>query len=175
MKTEETEKTLGLGLCFRCEHRAVFLETGYHPRFECGMEKMASSGCYMFMPCKPVAVTPNPGEKRPMFGPWMIAGRLHALGLVDAERIRLRLIDVGGPVFAAVWTIKPNKKIKKANMGAEVQRERRPTPEISGIEDVEPVPAPSPFDPALIRGLNNGAAALRRTRVQAKKMGISIG
>jgi hypothetical protein len=129
----------------------------------------------MFMPCKPIAAAPIAGEKRPIFGPWMIAGRVSAQGLVDHERLRLKLVDIDGRAVAAVWTIKPNKKIKKANMGAEVQRERRPTPEISGIEDVEPVPAPSPFDPALIRGLNNGAAALRRTRVQAKKMGISIG
>ena len=112
MNTEETEKTLGLGLCFRCEHRAIFLETGDHPRFECGMEKMASSGCYMFMPCKPIAVAPNKGEKRPIFGPWMIAGRVHANGLVDHERLSLQLVGIDKDSVAAVWTIKPNKKIK---------------------------------------------------------------
>jgi hypothetical protein len=113
MKTEETEKKPGLGLCFRCEHRAVFLETGYHPRFECGMEKMASSCCYMFMPCKPVAVVPNDGENRPIFGPWMIAGRVRALGLIDAEKLRLKLIDVDGAAVAAVWVVKP-KEAQKA-------------------------------------------------------------
>ena len=164
----------GQGLCFRCEHRAAFLETGSRPRCECG-ESRAVHSCYMFTPTKPIAVGLIPWERRPIFGPWMLAGRIQSYGLVDRERLRLKLVDIDGRAVAAVWTIKPNKKIKKANMGAEVQRERRPTPEISGIEDVEPVPAPSPFDPALIRGLNNGAAALRRTRVQAKKMGISIG
>jgi len=113
MKAEEAEKTLGLGLCFRCEHRAEFLENGFKPRFECGMEKMASSGCYMFMPCKPVAVAPNSGEKRPIFGPWLIAGRIHAQGLVDHERLRLKLVDVGGGKVSAVWTIRPKKKTKK--------------------------------------------------------------
>jgi hypothetical protein len=126
MKAEEAEKTLGLGLCFRCEHRAEFLENGFKPRFECGMEKMASSGCYMFMPCKPVAVAPSDGEKRPIFGPWMIAGRVRAQGLVDAEKLHLKLIDVSGYAVkgepletsrltvTAVWTIKPKgKKTKK--------------------------------------------------------------
>jgi len=121
MKAEEAKKTLGLGLCFRCEHRAEFLENGFRPRFECGMEKTATSGCYMFMPCKPVAVAPNDGEERPIFGPWMIAGRVRAQGLIDAERLRLRLVDLSGYAVkgepletsrltvAAVWTIKASK------------------------------------------------------------------
>jgi len=124
MKAEEAEKTLGLGLCYRCEHRAEFLENGFKPRFECGMEKTATSSCYMFMPCKPVAVTSNAGEKRPVFGPWMIAGRVHALGLVDHERLRLKLVDLSGHIVkgepastsqlpvSAVWAIKPKGKKK---------------------------------------------------------------
>jgi hypothetical protein len=126
----------------------------------------------MFMPCKPIAAAPIAGEKRPIFGPWMIAGRVSAQGLVDHERLRLKLVDIDGRAVAAVWTIKPNKKIKKANMGAE-RNAQVASGKRTGKNST--VPAPSPFDPALIRGLNNGAAALRRTRVQAKKMGISIG
>lgn len=110
--SEETDKTLGLGLCYRCEHRAVFLETGDRPRFECGTERSASSACYMFLPCKPIAVTPVPGEKRPVFAGWMFAGRVHAVGLVADERIRLKLVEVIGPVVAAEWTIKPIKENK---------------------------------------------------------------
>ena len=102
----------GHGLCFRCEHRAAFLETGIHPRFECG-SSMAVHGCYCFMPCKPVAVAPIDGEKRPIFGPWMLAGRIQSYGLVDHERLRLRLVDIDGRAVAAVWTIKPNRKTKK--------------------------------------------------------------
>jgi hypothetical protein len=115
MKAEEAEKTIGLGLCYRCEHRAVFLEAGYHPRFECGMEKMASSVCYMFMPCKPVAVAPQSGEKRPMFGPWMIAGRVQAQGLVDQGRLRLNIVGVDDLAVAAVWKIKGRKKEGKTS------------------------------------------------------------
>lgn len=115
MKTEEAEKLLGLSLCFRCEHRAEFLENGFKPRFECGMEKTATSCCYMFMPTKPIAVVPVVGEKRRIFGPWMIAGRIQAKGLIDAERIRLKLVDVDGFAVAATWIIKPKGKgTKKA-------------------------------------------------------------
>ena len=114
MKAEEAEKEIGRGLCFRCENRAIFLETGYHPRFECGMEKTASSSCYMFMPAKPIVVAPAVAtEKRPIFGPWMIAGRVQSKGLVDVERIRLRLVDIDGLAVAAIWAIKP-KGAKKA-------------------------------------------------------------
>jgi len=115
MKAEEAEKALGLGLCFRCEHRAEFLENGFKPRFECGMEKTATSCCYMFMPCKPVAVAPVAGDKRRIFDPWMIAGRVRAQGLIDAERLRLKLVDVDGLAVSAVWIVKPKgkKTIKK--------------------------------------------------------------
>ena len=112
---DEAEKSMGRGLCFRCEHRAMFLETGYRPRFECGMEKEASSCCYMFMPCKPVAVAPTAGEKRPIFGPWMVAGRVQALGLVDSERLRLKLVEVGGLAVTAIWKLRGQKKESKAH------------------------------------------------------------
>jgi len=161
----------GHGLCFRCENRSIFHETGRKPRYECG-ESRAVHSCYMFTPTKPIAVGLIPWERRPIFGPWMLAGRIQSYGLVDRERLRLKLVDIDGHAVAAVWTIKPNKKIKKANMGAE-RNAQVASGKRTGKNST--VPAPSPFDPALIRGLNNGAAALRRTRVQAKKMGISIG
>jgi hypothetical protein len=74
---------------------------------------MAMHGCYMFMPTKPIAVAPIDGEKRPIFDPWMLAGRIQSYGLVDHERLRLRLVDIDGRAVAAVWTIKPNRKTKK--------------------------------------------------------------
>ena len=104
--------TEGMGLCYRCEHRAAFLETGSRPRCECG-ESRAVHGCYMFMPTKPIAVGPIEGEKRPIFGPWMLAGRIQSHGLVDDERIRMQLIDLGDGKVSTVWTIKPKGKIKK--------------------------------------------------------------
>ena len=95
----------GHGLCFRCEHRATFLESGIKPRFECG-EARSVHGCYMFMPCKPIVVGPIEGEKRPIFAGWMFAGRIQSYGLVDDERIQLNLVDVGEKKMSAVWKIK---------------------------------------------------------------------
>jgi hypothetical protein len=111
MKAEEAEKTLGLGLCFRCEHRSVFHETGWGPRFEC-KQKMAVHSCYCFVPCKPIAAAPIAGEKRLIFDPWMTSGRLQSMGLVDNARLRLKLVDIDGRAIAAVWTIKPKGKKK---------------------------------------------------------------
>lgn len=109
MKSDEKE--IWTGLCWRCEHRACFHETGFHPRFECG-EARAVHNCYMFMPTKPIAVGPIKGEKRPIFGPWFVAGRIQSHGLVATERLRLRLIDLGDGNSTAVWTIKNSKKEK---------------------------------------------------------------
>ena len=66
-----------LPLCYRCEHRALFHETGDQPRFECGASR-ASWTCYMYRPVRPLAVVANDGEERPIGGPWMLAGRVHA-------------------------------------------------------------------------------------------------
>lgn len=52
------EKKKLIPLCYRCEWRARFLETGIRPRYECGDIKQAKFACYMFRPCKPVVVAP---------------------------------------------------------------------------------------------------------------------
>ena len=41
------------GLCFRCEHRASFLETGTAPRYECKNVKDAARICYNYNPVRP--------------------------------------------------------------------------------------------------------------------------
>jgi len=102
---------LGHGLCFRCEYRAAFFDTGYGPRYECGKSGAVHS-CYMFIPTKPIAVGPIEGEKRPIFGPWMVAGCKKSYGLINNRQLRLKLIDLGDGKLSAVWTIKPERKIK---------------------------------------------------------------
>lgn len=42
------------GLCFRCNSRAIFLETGYGPRYECKNAKTSVHGCYAYKPVKPL-------------------------------------------------------------------------------------------------------------------------
>ena len=51
-------------LCFRCEHRAVFLEDSEKakdssiptPRYECRLINNSISSCYMFSPVKPLTI-----------------------------------------------------------------------------------------------------------------------
>lgn len=54
------------GLCFRCEHRATYLEEEYGPRAECKMDNMSVSGCYMFQPVKPICIKSREGDNRPL-------------------------------------------------------------------------------------------------------------
>ena len=77
-------------LCFRCEHRASFLETGSQPRFECGNIENSNKGCYMFIPCRPVVMKKNKGDNRPAHGGY-IGARVSAIKL--AEDCHLELSD----------------------------------------------------------------------------------
>ena len=72
-------------LCFRCEHRAKFLEDGHAPRCECGDIESSKCGCYMYKPCLPVIVKPSEGEERPMFAAPMISGRIMAVRVAKTK------------------------------------------------------------------------------------------
>lgn len=72
------------GLCFRCEHRAKFLEGGSRPRFECGDPSMNKWACYMYQPVKPVVLAKlDKRDKRPQFGPAMISSRSKFVRVAD--------------------------------------------------------------------------------------------
>lgn len=73
-----------IGLCYRCEHRAAFHETGLRPRYECGAGGTVTS-CYMYKPVKPVILKKTKGDKRPQFGPAMISARSQGVGIADFE------------------------------------------------------------------------------------------
>lgn len=64
-------------LCYRCEHRACFLEKGHGPRCECQEPSRAVCSCYMYMPVIPVITEANKGDKRPIAAGWMISAREH--------------------------------------------------------------------------------------------------
>jgi hypothetical protein len=66
-----------MSLCFRCENRALFLEKGFRPRFECGEPDRSKYACYCFQPVKPIGLARDREDKRPQFGPWMITSRSH--------------------------------------------------------------------------------------------------
>ena len=53
-------------LCYRCERRALFLENGSGPRFECKDVQHSVNSCYMFNPVKPISVKRLNTDPRPI-------------------------------------------------------------------------------------------------------------
>jgi len=85
MKKEETP----VSLCFRCDHRAVFLEQGYGPRCECKDTSLSVHGCYMYRPVRPVTLRRSATAHRfqPVLGPSMIAARMQSVGLWEDAQL----------------------------------------------------------------------------------------
>ena len=78
--------------CFRCEHRAKFLETKLQPRFECGQTGQSVCGCYMYKPVIPVILKRNEGDKRPQFAGYMFSARSRGVRIpVEGKEIVLNL------------------------------------------------------------------------------------
>jgi len=91
------------GLCYRCEHRAQYLETGRRPRYECGLIEEAKHSCYMFIPAKPVFIERNEGEKRPITLD-VFSGRFH---VVDEEpNLQLSVITTERKYILPIWELK---------------------------------------------------------------------
>ena len=95
------------GLCFRCEHRALFLEDGYQPRCECGNVKVQVCSCYMFKPCRPIVTKAASGYKgRPRYSLPMISAREEGCGLLDGVLDVIRLSKTKACIF---WRDKDEK------------------------------------------------------------------
>ena len=100
-------------LCFRCEHRARFLEAvakGEHPprpRHECGEAGQSKWGCYMFMPCLPILVSKDKNDPRAAFDAPMIAARVHATRVMEPEEVKLGIVCENKEGFAVGWKMKP--------------------------------------------------------------------
>jgi len=66
------------GLCFRCEYRAMFLESVKHGkpgqvRPQCSDVDQSIDSCFMFAPVKPVSTVPiDPNGKWMRFGPLVV-------------------------------------------------------------------------------------------------------
>ncbi len=84
-----------LPLCFRCHHRARFLESGgvEEARYECGQIEHAVVGCYMFRPCRPFALRPEQGDKRPVGAAWTLSARVNA---VEPRQTRINVRSPAG-------------------------------------------------------------------------------
>ncbi len=68
--------------CYRCEHRAQFLETGSAPRHEC-KQTDKSYGCYMYQPVRPVVIASNEGDDRPIAAGAMFSARCHGVRIAE--------------------------------------------------------------------------------------------
>ena len=97
----KADKPVYLPLCFRCHHRARFLESGgaERPRYECGDVQMGVHNCYMYRPPKPLLLRPASGDRRPFGGPAMIAARMNAVGEAKGEWVFRRF----GRAWAILW------------------------------------------------------------------------
>ena len=123
-------------MCFRCEHRAKHLEARakgqhYQPRFECGDIESSKHGCYMFKPCYPLVTEPGQGDRRPRFGPAMVAAREYAVRVMDPyeDNIRLDVIFKKGKGLAMGWVkVDTKKKRVDKNERKTVKHSRVPDP-----------------------------------------------
>ena len=85
-----------LPLCYRCEHRAQFLESGRGFRCECQNPTTASYCCYGYQPMRPLLLRRAPRDKRP-FG-----YRTVAVKLLPAETVAV-IAKKRGKKRAATW------------------------------------------------------------------------
>jgi len=76
-----------LPLCYRCEHRAVFLEEGYGPRYEC-QQPGAIIGCYAYRPVCGLVLRRDKGDRRSIGAPDVFSARSHAVGIAPGEYVR---------------------------------------------------------------------------------------
>jgi len=101
------------GMCFRCEHRAKFLENGSRPRYECGEVDSTKFACYMYQPVKPIKLSKDENDPRPQFGGYMFTSRSHVSDTEPDLKAKLQEYKDGNVVY---WVPdKKDKNIKKVN------------------------------------------------------------
>ena len=95
-------------LCFRCEHRAKYLESvskgeyPSRPRMQCGDINLSSYSCYMFTPCFPIITKPPSDDKRPRFA-GIISSREEVVRVMEREEIALEVIHENNEEIALGW------------------------------------------------------------------------
>ena len=97
------ERKTMIPLCYRCEHRAQFLENGSRPRYQCGEIGEAVHGCYMFKPVKPLVLKPRDNDHRPITLN-LLSGRVEGVRVADVE-----LADMGDGEILPMWVLPINK------------------------------------------------------------------
>ena len=95
-------------LCYRCEHRAQFLEQGRGPRCECKTDRAVFS-CYMYKPVKPITLCLADGEERSEHLPPLLAGRSQRAP--EDREIPLECVaDIKGRYHVRYWRIKAKER-----------------------------------------------------------------
>ena len=96
---EERNRKHKKGLCFRCEHRARYLEEGSSPRYQCGDVSVNSSGCYMYQPVRPVVLKRNTGDKRPQFASYVLSARSQFVRVDETAKLKLKEHKDGNELY----------------------------------------------------------------------------
>jgi len=96
MKQEEKS-----GLCFRCEHRAKFLEKGIRPRYECGEIEDSKFSCYMFKPVKPVVTAKLGDDDRPKYAGSLFSARSRFVEVAQDVGLEIEETDTGDYIYWA--------------------------------------------------------------------------
>ena len=86
-------------LCYRCEQRARFLETGNGPRYEC-QQPGSVVGCYMYQPTRGVVLARDRGDRRWLCGPAMIAARAHGIRIIAEGHSVAREVKDGVAIYS---------------------------------------------------------------------------
>ena len=98
-------------LCFRCEHRAKYLESKNGPRCECKSVETSVYSCYMYTPVKPVIIAKNENDKRPQFVGSAFSARSHGVKIADLQ-LSLKEYSDGNMIY---WVPKESKNGKSDN------------------------------------------------------------
>ena len=119
-----------MGLCWRCDHRAVAYETGAGPRCECTMVDTATVGCYMYRPTRPYTVKPQAYErtlrvKRPVFGPAIIAARVQPVRVAECSYIQRSGHRSEATAYAVPTLISAKRDSRRCKSAKKSARSRR--------------------------------------------------
>jgi hypothetical protein len=91
-----------VGLCFRCEERALYLETGHGSRCECQSPTVNVASCYMYKPVRPVITQVAKGyAKRPRLGPTALSAREE--GVAVATDMELQVAEYSKKRICLYW------------------------------------------------------------------------
>ena len=113
-------------LCFRCEHRARFLDDQSkkrkhcrRPRFECGEIETSKIACYMYEPTRPILMQKFPkNDPRPEHGGYF-GSRMEGLKVLEPDEDNIILAvsrSDDGELSSLQWEV-PNPIVKGEDDG----------------------------------------------------------